>query len=103
MAGGHAVDRQRRLLGLLGAVDVGPGGAVDHHVGPLELELGVNRRLVGDVEFGVAEADYVVAGVAGGEDDVAPEHSGRACDENLHLVSNDLHCEVLRPSDDLDL
>ena len=34
-----AIDGHRRLLGLLGAVDVGPGGAVDDDVGALELEL----------------------------------------------------------------
>ena len=44
VAGAVAVDREGRLLGLLGAVDVGPGGAVDDHVGPLELELALERR-----------------------------------------------------------
>ena len=84
MPGALAVDGHRRLLGLLGPVDVGPGGAVDHHVGALQLELRADRRLVGDVELGVAEADHVVAGVAGGEHDVAAEHAARACDEDLH-------------------
>ena len=69
---------------LLGAVDVGPGGAVDHHVGPLGLDLGLRRRLVGNVELAVAEADHVVPGVAGGEHYVAPEHPGGAGDEQLH-------------------
>ncbi len=72
VAGAGAVDRKRGLLGLLGPVDVGPGGAVDHDVGPLELELGAERGGVGDVELGVAEADHVVAGVAGGEDTSRP-------------------------------
>ena len=39
VAGAVAVDRHRGLLGLLGPVDVGPGGAVDDDVGALELEL----------------------------------------------------------------
>ena len=44
VAGAVAVDGERRLLGLLGAVDVGPGGAVDDHVGPLEVELALAPR-----------------------------------------------------------
>ena len=46
--------------------------------------FGGERRGVGDVELGVAEADHVVAGVAGGEHDVAAEHPAGACDEDLH-------------------
>ena len=41
---------------------------------------------VGDVELGAAEADDVVAGIAGGEHHVAAEHPGGSCDENLHLA-----------------
>ena len=44
VAGAGAVDREGRLLGVLGAVDVGPGGAVDDDVGPLEVELLRQRR-----------------------------------------------------------
>ena len=39
---------------------------------------------VGDVELGAAEADDVVAGVAGGQHHVAAQHSGGAGDEQLH-------------------
>ena len=84
MPGAGAVDRHRRLLGLLGAVDVGPGGAVDDDVGPLEVELLLDRGGVGDVQLGAAEADHVVAGVAGGEHHVAAEHPRRPCDQQLH-------------------
>ena len=38
VAGAGPVDREGRLLGLLGPVDVGPGGAVDDDVGPLEVD-----------------------------------------------------------------
>ena len=41
-------------------------------------------RGVGDVELGVAEADDVVAGVAGGEHHVAAEHPAGAGDQDLH-------------------
>ena len=41
--------------------------------------LAADRAGVGDVELGVAEADHVVAGVAGGEHDVAAEHAAGAC------------------------
>ena len=46
--------------------------------------FGVDRGGVGDVELGAAEADHVVAGVAGGEHHVAAEHPGGACDQHLH-------------------
>jgi hypothetical protein len=84
VAGAFAVDREGGLLGLLGAVDVGPGGAVDDDVGPLEVELALERAGVGDVELGPAVADDVVAGVAGGEHHVATEHPGRPSHEQLH-------------------
>ncbi len=89
--GGHvarplAVDRHRRLLGLLGAVDVGPGGAVDDDVGPLELEFLHHRGGVGDVELGAAEADDVVAGVARGQHHIAAEHPRCAGDQHLHRL-----------------
>ena len=48
------------------------------------LELALDRGGVGDVELGAAEADHVVAGVAGGEHHVAAEHPGGACDQHLH-------------------
>jgi hypothetical protein len=32
----------------------------------------------------VAEADHVMTGVAGSEHHVAAEHSGGACDQQLH-------------------
>ena len=53
-------------------------------VGPLGVELRLDGGGVGDVELGVAEADHVVAGVAGGEHHVAAEHPGGACDQQLH-------------------
>ena len=81
-----AVDPRRLLLGLLGAVDVGPGGAIDDDVGTLALDLGADRRPVGDVELGVAIADHLVAGVARSEHHVATQHPGGAGYEQLHDV-----------------
>ena len=49
ITGALDVDRGGRLLRLLGAVDVGPGGAVDDDVGALRCELRPERRRVGDV------------------------------------------------------
>ena len=52
------VDGERgRLLGLLGAVDVGPGGAIDDDVGTLEVEPALDRGGVGDVQLGPAVED----------------------------------------------
>ena len=47
------------------------------HVGPLGRQLRLDRGGVGDVELGVAEADHVVAGVAGGQHHVAAQHARR--------------------------
>src|SRR5262249_34542821 len=81
------VYHHRLLLGLLGTIDIGPCGAVDDDVGALGLQLRRDAGGVGDVELRMAEADHVVAGVAGGEHDVAAEHSGGPCDQHLHQVS----------------
>ena len=51
------------LVGL-GAVDVGPGGAVDHRVGAVAVDRRLDRVGVGDVELGArSSADDLVAGV----------------------------------------
>jgi hypothetical protein len=87
VAGTAAVDGEGGLLGRLGAVDVGPGGAVDHHVGPLQLQPAAKRGGGGDVELGAAVADHLVAGVAGGEHHVAAQHPGGSGDEQLHRTA----------------
>ena len=84
VAGAGAVDGERLLLRFLGAVDVGPGGAVDDDVGALQVELLIDGVGVDDVQLGVAEADHVMPGVPGGEHHVAAEHPGGACDQHLH-------------------
>ena len=70
-----AVDREGAVLGLLRAVDVGPGGAVDDHAGPLLLDLRADGRGIRDVQLGVAEPDHLVAGVARREHHVAARAS----------------------------
>src|SRR5207342_724148 len=84
VAGTAAIDGEGGFLGLLGTVDVGPGGAVDDNVGALEVELALQPAGIGDVELGAAIADDVVAGVAGGEHHVATQHSGRPGNQELH-------------------
>ena len=46
--------------------------------------LALTAACVGDVELGVAVADHLVPGVAGGEHHVAAQHPGGAGDEELH-------------------
>ena len=48
----------------------------------------LERGGVGDVELGAAEADDVVAGVAGGEHHVAAEHPGGSGHEQLHRAAS---------------
>ena len=56
----------------LGAVDVGPGRAVDDRVGRGVAHGGADGVGVGDVEVAAGEGDDVVAGALGGGDDVRP-------------------------------
>ena len=73
VSGARPVDQGRLLLVLLGTVDVGPGGAVDHRVGPRGLDRGADRGGVGDVEVAAREGDDVVArGSAGSGDESRP-------------------------------
>src|SRR5262249_21749842 len=77
-----AVDARRLLLMLLGAVDVGPGGAIDHDLGAqLGHRLG-ERGAVGDVEVSVVEPADAVTARLPGADDVASEHAARTGDED---------------------
>ena len=74
---------RRGLVGL-GAVDVGPGGAVDHRVGLASRDGGAHGVGVGDVEVGPGEGDDLVAGARCGRHDVAAEHARGARDEEAH-------------------
>ena len=60
--GGRAlvVDLHRAGLVVLGAVDVGEGGAVDDRVGPMRPQSRVDRAGIADVEGVVAERDHLV-------------------------------------------
>ena len=84
VAGGGAVDPRRARLVGLGAVDVGPGGAVDHRVGPRGLEGGADGIGIGDVEVAAGECDDVVARALGGGDDVTAQHARGPRDEKAH-------------------
>ena len=68
----------------LRAVDVGPGGAVDHGVGRGGGDRGAHGGLVADVEVVAGEARDVVAGALGGGAEVAPEHARGAGQEQAH-------------------
>src|SRR4029077_285729 len=81
-----AVDREGLVLGLLGTVDVGPGGAVDDQVGPLAVDLPAHRVGIADVHPGPIEADHVMPGVGRGNDEVAAQHPAGTGDQDLHRL-----------------
>ena len=68
----------------LGPIDVGPGGAVDHRPRVVLDHEPVDRLAVEDVELVVAQGDRLVIYRAGSERNVAAEHAGAACDQDLH-------------------
>ena len=81
---GLVVDPHRAGLVVLGAVDVGEGGAVDDRVRPVAATTPVDRGRIGDVERGVGQRhDLVAAGVAGGGH-LPPEHPGSPGDQDPH-------------------
>ena len=93
-AGGHrrasdvpgtgAVDRER-LLGLcLGAVDIGPRGAVDDGIGACLQHRGFDGADVGDVELGAPERGQLVTRRRRGIRYVAPEHACGTRDQEPH-------------------
>ena len=71
-------------LVLLGAVDVGPGGAVDDRVGSRGLDRRADGVGIGDIEVAAGERDDVVPGALGGGDDVPAQHARSARDEKAH-------------------
>lgn len=74
-----AVDGGGGFLGGLGAVHVGPGGAVHDHGDT--LDRGPDGGRVGDVEVGAAQAHGLDPGVLQDGQDVLAEHPGGAGDE----------------------
>ena len=60
VARAFAVDGRRRGLGRLGAVDVGPRGAVDHRARLRRRDHAAHVVGIGDVELGAGEGDDVV-------------------------------------------
>ena len=70
-----AVDGGRARLVGLGAVDVGPGGAVDHRVRARVADGAAHGVGVGDVQVGPGQGDDLVAGVPCGRHHVAAEHA----------------------------
>jgi hypothetical protein len=72
VAGALAVHRGRRGLGRLGAVDVGPRGAVDHRARLRRRDDAAHVVGVRDVELGAGEGDDVVPQPGGGGGDGCP-------------------------------
>ena len=72
-----ALIKRRLLLGLLGAVDVGPGRAVDHGARALPRDHPLDPGRVRDVEVVVGQRDHLVTHVLGDPDDVLAEHPVR--------------------------
>ena len=79
-----AVDGGRRGLLGLGAVDVGPGRAVDHGVGPGVEHRRAHGGGVGDVEIRPGEGHDLVAGVVRSCHHVAAEHARGARHKEAH-------------------
>ena len=84
MPGGGAVEGGGLVLVGLGAVDVGPGGAVDDHVGPRRGDGRADGGRVADVELAPRERDDVVARVLCGGGDVVSQHARGAGQEQAH-------------------
>jgi hypothetical protein len=78
---GSVDSRGGRLIGL-GAVDVGPGGAVDDRLGPRGVDGGAHGVGVGDVEVGPGERHHFV--VPCGRHDVAAQHARGSRHEEAH-------------------
>ena len=79
-----AVDQRRVGLVLLGAVDVGPGRAVDHGVGSRGPHGGADGIGIDDIEVAAGEPGDIVPGALGGGDDVPAQHARSARDEKAH-------------------
>ncbi len=82
-----AVHHERPLLMLLGAVHIGPGSKVEHHVGR-GLAHGTNRRpAVGDVDVGQVETRGVDCHIGQVGHEVGAEHAPVSDDQRLHGCS----------------
>ncbi len=86
VAGAGAVDGKRLLGRALGAVDVGPRGAIDDDVRPGATDRGVDGSAIGDVELGARQRHDVMPGGPRGAGEILAEHPGRAGDHELHRV-----------------
>ena len=82
--GARAVDPGRVGLVLLGAVDVGPGRAVDDGVGPRGRDGGADGVGIGDVEVAAGETGDLVPRALRGGDDITAQHARSAGDEKAH-------------------
>jgi hypothetical protein len=82
--GAGAVDPRGLRLGGLRAVDVGPGGAVDHRIGARGADRPGDGRPVGDVQLGSGERHRLATSVLGGALYVETEHPARARDQDPH-------------------
>ena len=86
VAGAGAVGGHRTVEVALGAVDVGPGGAVDDRLGAEVLDDPQAALGVGDVEVGALAAGDVVAERGRPLADAVAEHPARARDQELHRI-----------------
>ncbi|CAM5307886.1 hypothetical protein SFUMM280S_10780 [Streptomyces fumanus] len=85
--GALAVDLQGAGLVGLGVVDSRVRGAVDHQVGAVPGERGLQGGRFGDVQVGAAGGDHVLAAPGQLRDHVPAEHAARAGDQPPHVGS----------------
>jgi hypothetical protein len=78
------VELEGRVAVLLGAVDVGVRGTVDHRVGSLDAQALAHGVVVGHVEAAAVEPNDRMPGPRRSVDDLPPEHPARAGDDDLH-------------------
>src|SRR5207302_3381399 len=85
-SGAGSIRRERRLEVVLRAVDVRPGSAVHDRSRVALDECLLDRLGVADVELVVAQRDRLVPDGLSRPRDIASEHAGAACDQDLQWM-----------------